>query len=616
METSSATVRRPRHGPAHHHRRSAPRLGAVDGVVALVYVVLAVAITWHGFGASTLIGKTGTDQPIQMWDLTWTPFALLHGHSLFFSDYLNFPYGTNLLDNTTMTALGLLVAPVTLLFGAAIALTTALTLAFCCSAMAAYVLCRRFTRWRPAAVVGGLIFGFSPYVYNQAFLGHLNLAFVAIIPLIALVVHELLVLQRGAPWAWGLVLGLLAALQYFISNEVLATAAMVFSVGFVAALVVGRRQIARKARYASIGLATAVGSAGIMLAYPLWFSFAGPDHLGSSIQPQAQVFRDDLAAIIWPTSNVALAPHRITTTSATFAHHLSENGAYLGLPLLLVVLATVFVRRRTGVVVVAFVVAATGYLLSLGGHLVVTADPYTAPLGIPLPEGLLAHASLAANIVPARFTLYLVLGAAVIAAIGLETVRGWATTRLTPRAASGSAVAGSAVAVIVAIAILAPLVPVVPMPVAKVLREPVNAIAKIPEGSVALFYPYDDSVNRYPQAYAAMSFMHFKMPGGDSLVPQGPHDNNVNIGITRPSALGDALIALQAGQPPAQTPATRAVLRHDLRVWQIDSVLAAPQGSMPHDVLTTLTWLLGSPPTMTDGWWTWYHVRSLLALGR
>jgi hypothetical protein len=579
--------------------------------VALLYVLVAVAITWHGFGTATLIGKTGTDQPIQMWDLTWTPFALLHGHSLFFSDYLNFPYGTNLLDNTTMTALGLLMAPVTVVFGATLALTTALTLAFCCSAMAAYLLCRRFTSWRPAAFVGGLIYGFAPYVYNQAFLGHLNLAFVAVIPLIALVVHELLVLQRGAPWAWGLVLGLLAVLQYFISNEVLATAAMVFAVGFVAALVIGRHTLARRARYAAIGLGTAVGSAGIMLAYPLWFSFAGPQHLGSSIQPQAQVFRDDLAAIVWPTSNVALAPHHLTTTSATFAHHLGENGAYLGLPLLCVVLATVVARRRSGVVLVAFVVALTGYVLSLGGHLVITQDPFTAPLGLPLPEGVLAHASIAANIVPARFTLYLVLGASVIAAIGLEALRDWIALRRGPEV-----VVGSAVAVIVAIAILLPLVPVIPMPLAKVLIEPVNAIAAIPRGSVALFYPYEDSVNRYPQAYAAMSFMHFKLPGADSLVPQGPHNNNVDIGITRPSALGDALIALQAGHPPAQTPAIRALLRHDLRVWQVDSVLAAPQGSAPHAVLTTLTWLLGAPPTVTDGWWTWYHVRALLAPGR
>ena len=57
------------------------------------------------------------DTAQQVWFLAWVPFSLAHGHSLFYSNWILYPSGANLMDNTAMTLLGVIAAPVTVLFG-------------------------------------------------------------------------------------------------------------------------------------------------------------------------------------------------------------------------------------------------------------------------------------------------------------------------------------------------------------------------------------------------------------------------------------------------------------------------------------------------------------------
>ena len=51
------------------------------------------------------------------WFLAWTPFALGHGLNPFFTNYIDFPLGVNLASNTSVPLLGFLAAPVTLALG-------------------------------------------------------------------------------------------------------------------------------------------------------------------------------------------------------------------------------------------------------------------------------------------------------------------------------------------------------------------------------------------------------------------------------------------------------------------------------------------------------------------
>src|SRR5205085_8691189 len=124
--------------------------------------------------------------------------------------------GVNMLNNTTPMLLAVVASPVTVVVGAAASYNLLTTLAFAASAGAAYVLIRRWTSWRPAAFVGGLLYGFSPYMVSVGW-AHLFLTFVPWLPLMVLCLDEVLVRQRGSPIRWGLALGLLAIAQFFTS---------------------------------------------------------------------------------------------------------------------------------------------------------------------------------------------------------------------------------------------------------------------------------------------------------------------------------------------------------------------------------------------------------------
>ena len=72
--------------------------------------------------------------------------------------------------------------------------------------------------------LGGLLYAFSSYIAGQG-LGHLNLVFIPLPPIMVYVLYELVVRQRGSARRWGIALGLLAAAQFLISPELLIDAA-------------------------------------------------------------------------------------------------------------------------------------------------------------------------------------------------------------------------------------------------------------------------------------------------------------------------------------------------------------------------------------------------------
>ena len=98
-----------------------------------------------------------------------------------------------------MLAVGIPLAPVTWLFGPVATLNVASTLGPALSALAMFWLLRRWVRWTPAAFVGGLVFGFSPFVFVNLAGGHLMTGVLVLVPLMVGCLDELLVRQRHSP---------------------------------------------------------------------------------------------------------------------------------------------------------------------------------------------------------------------------------------------------------------------------------------------------------------------------------------------------------------------------------------------------------------------------------
>ncbi len=591
-------------GPAPRRRRS--RL-ATTAVVAL-YVLLAVAVYWHVWTADP--GRDvqlSPDVDLITWFLRWTPFALAHGHNPFFTDYLNTPGGVNVLQNTSTPLLGLLAAPVTLLFGPVASYNLLMTLSLAASATAAYAVVRRFVAWHPAAVVAGLLYGFSPALYAASYTAHLQLSFAVLPPLIFWVLAELVLGQRRTPRFWGLVLAALVVAQFFVSTEVLTTTVLVALGGLVAAALVGRHRVAARAPAVARGLCWAAAPAAVVLAYPVWAALAGPAHITGAIQLEPQAYRADLLGLIDPDRLQALAPASLTTTSDRFATSFGENWSYLGLPLVLVVLAGAVWLRHRALVAVAALVGAGAYVLSLGGSLAVKGPPATYQSGLargrlPLPGKLLAHLPLLSNVIPSRFALYVTLAASVVLAAVLDALH----TRLAGWAGVVLPLALAAVA-------LVPLVPAAPVSPVGDPGTPDWFLGpgpgRIPAGSVALLYPYPSALH-FPvaQLWQAQAGLPFRMPGGYALVPGagGRIAYNTVLGYTPLTLTGTVLTQLALGPAPPRTPSLRRRIRTELAGWKVRTVVATPAAVADWPASRAwLTWLLGPPRATTGGVTLW-----------
>ena len=111
----------------------------IYGVAGLLYFAFSLAIWWNVWSTSpTSTATCGCGDPaLFMWFLQWPAFALTHGKSIFFSTYLFHPTGINLLSNTSVLAIGVPLAPITLAFGPVATLNVASTLAPVMSSLAA-----------------------------------------------------------------------------------------------------------------------------------------------------------------------------------------------------------------------------------------------------------------------------------------------------------------------------------------------------------------------------------------------------------------------------------------------------------------------------------------------
>ena len=203
------------------------------GVAAALYLALGVGLWWDTWSThpSTVTTCGCGDAARFLWYFRWPAYALAHGHDVLYSTYLFHPGGINLLDDTSVVALGVVLAPVTWLAGPVTAMNVALTLAPALSALSMFLLLRRWVRWVPAALVGGLVYGFSPFMVTELALNQLNIAFLAVPPLVVLFLADLLVHRRRRPAVDGLALAGLAVVQFFVSTEVLVITALAVLVG-------------------------------------------------------------------------------------------------------------------------------------------------------------------------------------------------------------------------------------------------------------------------------------------------------------------------------------------------------------------------------------------------
>jgi hypothetical protein len=572
--------------------RAARRPPWPDVIAVLAYFAISVIPYWDFWmaGGTRIAGKGG-DVADETWFLSWVPYALLHAHNPLVTNWGNFPSGVNGVANTSVPLLGFLGTPVTLASGAFATATLLFTIAFPLSAWSAYLLLRYWIRWRPAAFAGGLLYGFSPYLAAQG-LGHLNLVFVPLPPLIFLVLCRIAAPGPRKPWAGGAVLALLCVAQFFISIEVLASTVIIGATGLLAAAVV--HPTAARERWKPIARAAGFGSGvtALLLAYPFWLLVAGPERIAGPVQ-ETSLYRGNLLAPVIPDSSMYFRVARLVPLADTFSGNTSENGLYLGIPLVLVLIAGAVALRRRPVMKVACAVTAVAFVLALGSRLTVGRYVWKA---VPLPGAVLARLPLLDNTIAVRYSLYVTLGAALILGLTLEGLSDRLGDRLGGRR---PAVAAGAACGALACLALVPLVPAWPYS-ARVTQVPPYftsaSVKAIPGGSVAVTYPFPTSADATPMLWQIAANMRFKSPGGRFILP-----------ASAPVLVEQAFTQLAAGHRLAMTSGLRCRLLGELRSWHVRAVLVQPSGQRPALVMPFFEWLLGRPPdTRSGGISAWY----------
>ncbi len=556
-----------------------------------VYAALAVAVFRTAWGAptTTTIGGGVGDGALFMWFLRWTPFAIGEGMSPLVTDHLNWPAGVNVMWNTAVLLPGLLLAPFTLTLGPIFTFNLLLTLALCLSAWTAYLAISRFVCWRFAAWVGGLLYGFSPVMIAQS-LGHLHVTLAFIPPLLFLGFHEVFVRQRVRPAVSGAVFGLVAAAQLLTGEELLASSALVCMVLLGVLVVLYPRHVRTHVSYVlKAGLA---GTASFLAvtAWPIAVQFFGRQRVFGAVQTGDR-FVSDLLGFIIPTRMQHYAPEWALQVSRKFSGNLAEWNAYVGLPMVVLVIGIGVAWYRRPVVRTAFVAALGIALLSLGPTLRIAG----ADAGVPLPWEVVKRTPVIDSLVANRMMLYVHLFTGLLVALFVDAVRGWSR---------GRRIAG-AVAVLVAIL---PLRPIAPFG-ASAANVPAfftgDAVRRIPRGSVALVLPYPMPREARPMLWQAEADMWFRMPGGYFVGPDaegkprfGPPLDLINGVMNRVGS---------GREPPELTRDLRRRIMADLRKWDVRTVIVGP--AKHRDILVPfLSNLLGRKPQEVGGVSVWWNI--------
>lgn len=577
---------------------------ARHAATVVVLALPAVILWWHAWDGH--LGSTVTcacgDAGQEVWFVAWPAYALRHGLDPLFSSWLYAPRGVNLMANTGTPLVGTVLAPVTWLLGPVAATTVALTLAPALSAWGCLVACRHMTAWRPAAWAAALLFGYSPFVVTNLTTGHVMVTLLVVPPLLVLAGHEVLVARRGDPVRWGVAAGVLAAVQFLISPEVLAITAVAGAAGLVLVAALAPRLVAGSLRRGLRAATAAAVVGGALVAYPAWFLLAGPRHIsGPPWSGLIVLVEGTQPYTVWDPGAYRAGADTLSRLSG-YEGVAGPPAAYLGWGVLALAGAALVAAWRRRAAWWAAGMAAVTFVLSLGTLLWTSPDHLST---LWLPWKVLGRLPLLADVLPARFSALTDLFVAVLVAVGLDAAR----RHLGARAGTGRAAAAALVAVALVAAGTLWWTYQVPLATRQVAppRWFATSGTTVAPGSVVLSlpFPFPSAGTSGPMVWQAQDGMRFRLAGGYAKAP-GPGGRPLSDRPGRaPYGTLTRLSTGFLGPPPAGTPRQVAGLRAALRRWRVDDVVVT--GRIPDQAraATLLTGVVGRTPARSGGAWVW-----------
>jgi hypothetical protein len=407
-------------GPGQDRQARRASLGRAREHLLALLIFLGLSLLFLGpwiLGRMTtwFLSAQPQDGSIFVWMLRWWPYAFAHQLNPLFTTVAWAPGGVNLAWVTSVPSLAVVMTPVTWAFGPFFAFNAAQLAAPALASWTGYLLCRRITGSFAPALAGGLCFGFSPFLLGEIGQGHPNLSLQFLVPVAAYLVLRLAEGSLRARW-FVPVLGILLAVQLYLSTEVFATMTLMGALFGVIGLALGGSTWRQRLRRA-IGPIAGAYAAALALGFPLLYvAFTRPRPYKPvafyGLTHGAQSAADFLGYVI---------PGRFTILGGQLGHRWGRDGNpwYLGIPLLLLLILFLVSerhRRRTWMLaaglVITLALSAGGSLALFGAHV--------------LPWRLLAAVPVLNRAQPGRLVGYAFLLSGVAMAIWLARPgRGW-----------------------------------------------------------------------------------------------------------------------------------------------------------------------------------------------
>ncbi|WP_157695415.1 hypothetical protein [Nakamurella panacisegetis] len=462
------------------------------------------------FATVTLTGGEGDPGLFMSW-LGWAAHAITHGLDPLRNNFVQAPEGVSGVWNTSVLALGIPMTPITLWFGTAASYNVLLILSPALSAWTASIWLRRHTSALPAGVAA-LVFGFSPFMLAQIRGGHLHTTFLALIPVILILLENLLVRKDRPLWPTAPLLGLAIAVQYFIGSEVLLMLALT-CIPVVLILAGVRRDVVRT-RWRRVLAAGPVALlvAALLLAYGLSEQLSPRYRIVDPVISPVSHYTVPWGYLVHGTDNLYFGGKIARATLSPI-----ENGSFIGWPLIAALLITLVVlRRRVLVVGAAAVVAAAAVCevaprIDLGSGRTLALSPL---------EWVQQHLPLTDNVLPVRMAFIVSLAASLVLAAGLaemiERVRGRRPGRLVVNRTAGTA--GIA---LIAVALLS-TAPGKSSPVGHVPAVPAfftdGALQRtVPQNATVMLAPMATVSNLHAEHWQSSAHFWFRQLGGYAL---------------------------------------------------------------------------------------------------
>ncbi len=331
--------------------------------------------------------------------------------------------------------------------------------------------------------------------------------------------------------------------------------------------------------------------------------FAGPGAY-SGLSTLIRGYSTDLAAYVaWSRESVA----GDARGSAPLVKNATEENAFFGWPLVVLVAAMLWWLRRSVVVLGLAAVGLVFALFSLGREVRFGGRA----TGVPGPWAALENLPVLHSVVPTRWSLALTPIVGVLLALGAERAR-----RLAVRHPAARGQIRFATATVLAMA----LVPILPTPLPATRLDPTPAFVTsgawrpyLAGGRSIVTLPLPDTTYAVPLRWSAETRLEMPLARGYFLYPDtrpGGGDIALFSAPPRPTSTFFDTVR-RTGAVPAITGQDRAAAVDDLRYWRAGAVILDPRLRQAEALRRAMTELTQIAPTRTAGVWLW-DVRPLV----